>query len=176
MKYILPLLFVLSCNSIGVKQEKLTKMDYTNLHCKQKILPLKVDYRIDHDTIFVKLTAEKDIQNLHVKDVHGLDGLTASLQGDHEARDLKRGETSEVEINITQKEGLTYAHMDVAGTVNGLSKIQGIVIPVGTLSEAQKNERSKDIRTQKDDLGTSSKGSKSSTEPEDIKVHVLKIE
>lgn len=176
MKYILPLLFVLSCNSMGVRQEKLTKMEFTNLYCKQKILPLKIDYRIESDTILVKLTAEKDIQDLNIKDVHGLDGLNATLQGDFEAKNLKRGETSELEVNIDEKEGRTYAHIDVVGIVNGLSKIQAVVIPVGEFSEAQLKDRSKDIRTQKDDSGINSKGSKSSSKPEDTKVHILKIE
>ena len=176
MKYILPLIFILSCNSVGVKQTNAGSMSFQNLPCKQKILPLKVDYKEENDRVFIKFTAEKDIKDFEVKELQGLDGLKASLEDKPEKKDLLMSEVLDLDVPVTHGEGLFYINVTVSGIVNGLVKNQSIVVPVGKLSPEQKAARSKNIRIQKDDAGISKEGSKSSVEPDDVNVHVLKIE
>ncbi len=117
------------------------------LFCKQKIVPVKTEYTMKDGKMSVKYTAESAIKQFRIGDIRGLDGLEVSTKPAPETKDLKAGESVDVEINFVAPEGRSFLVTDIQGNVGSQDKFQSLVIPVGELSESQKKERSKNIKS-----------------------------
>ena len=150
MKSVLFLLFafftVLAFATKPLPPEK-SSLSYKSLPCKQKILPLKIDYDVKNDVAFIRITSEDDILDFSVKKARGLDGLNVTSTILPPTQNFQRENTIEFEVAFTKPEGLTYLTLDLQGIVGNSLKKQSLPIPIGEISQKQKSLRTKNIRT-----------------------------
>ena len=146
------LIFIIAFSSFLVFATKPTppkqsSLSYKSLPCKQKILPLKVDYDVKDGVIFIRLTSEDDIKNFTVNGVRGLDGLEVIHSKLPPREDFPKESIIEFEVSFTKPDGLTYLTLDLQGETNHKTKKQSLPIPVGEISKNQKSLRTENIRT-----------------------------
>lgn len=128
MKTLLAFMLIISgCAYAKNKKE----MKFTHLECKQKILPVTVNYSSDPGLLTVNLKAESDIFAFKVLSVRGIDGLEVRSSKISPVTDLKRDEEVEVSADILEPAGLAYVIVDIEGKVRGSLKRQTIAVPVG---------------------------------------------
>lgn len=128
MKTLLAFMLIVSgCAYAKNKKE----IKFTHLQCKQKILPLNVNYVHDPGAITVVLKAETDISAFKVSAIRGIDGLEVRTSKLQAAADLKRDDSVEVSAEILEPSGLAYVVLDVEGKVQGQTKKQTIAVPIG---------------------------------------------
>lgn len=128
MKTLLAFMLIVSgCAYAKNKKE----IKFTHLQCKQKILPINVNYSHDPGSLTVVLKAESEITDFKVSAIRGIDGLevrSSKLQG---RTNLNRDESVEVSAEILEPSGLSYVVLDLEGKVRGAVKKQTIAVPVG---------------------------------------------
>lgn len=117
------------------------------LICKQKIVPVKTDYTSKADKINVVYTAEQDISQFSISEIRGLDGLKIISKSNLVPKDLSKGESIAIEVTIKAPEGQSFLVTDIQGVLDSQHKFQSLVIPIGELSDSQKRERSKNIKS-----------------------------
>jgi hypothetical protein len=119
---------------------------YSKIVCNQKSIPMKVEQSLNAHLLTVSFTAGQKIENFSLKNVRGVDGVTISKFQELMNQKLENGEVIESSVELGDFSGLVYVVFDVSITVNGVSSEHSIPVAVGTLSESQKAERSKNIK------------------------------
>ncbi|MES2528698.1 MAG: hypothetical protein V4598_16560 [Bdellovibrionota bacterium] len=143
---------------------------FKNLECKQKILPLRIDYKLSDRDVEVVITGEKDIQDFQVTSVVGLDGVKIIEADKIDSQLLKKNSKATLVVEFDAPIGLSYISMNLKGTVNKVVKNQVFAIPVGELSSKQKSLNGRNIRI--NSVNESKVGGKASEE----KIHEMKLE
>ena len=136
----------MACATKPIPPKKNGTISYQNLVCKQKVLPVKTDYSLDGNIASIKITAEKDIASFKLTAVRGVDGLKVDTTTALELQDLSQGDVFKFDVTFTKPVGLSYLVADIEGKVNGQLKKQSLPIPVGKISNAQRNMREKNIK------------------------------
>lgn len=183
MKYLVLLTFLfLSFSVLATKipSKTINTLNYKNLPCKQKILPLKVDYDIRSGQAFIKFIAEGDLEDFTIISIRGIDGLKVNNIKASFVSNLLKGEAIDLEVNFFKPEGLVYLVADVKAKVNGVTRRQPVTIPVGEISTDQKTERKKHIRSLpasiKKPSGSALQGNKEEKDKKEEKFHMMKLE
>lgn len=128
MKTLLAFMLIVSGCAYATNKKE---MKFTHLQCKQKILPLNVNYSHDPGSLTVVLKAESEITDFKVTSIRGIDGLEIRSSKLQATTNLKRDDTSEVSAEILEPAGLAYVVLDLEGKVRGSVKKQTIAVPVG---------------------------------------------
>lgn len=131
--------------SKGIVISKSMKKNYKEYICKQKNLPIEINYLVNDRQIEVDLTFQKEIQQFRVQSIRGIDGVIVSDFQETSPKDVKPRQKQQINIQYSKTPGMGGAVMELSGIVNGLKKIQIISISVGDLSEEQLDQRQRDI-------------------------------
>lgn len=146
MKTLLAIMLIVSgCAYAKNKKE----IKFTHLQCKQKILPVNVNYVHDPGSITVVLKAESEISAFKVSAIRGIDGLEVRSSKLQAADDLKRDDSVEVSAEILEPSGLAYVILDIEGKVQGQAKKQTIAVPVGEQVQVKEVQNTSTQPTQK---------------------------
>lgn len=135
MKLILALLLIITgCANADNKTENKTvlkQMKYTQLQCKQKILPVNIEYAHSPGKLNVTLQFEASISRFKITGVRGIDGLEVITAKTPHSADVNKGDTLELEADIVEPSGASFVAIDVEGMVRGQLKKQSIAVPIG---------------------------------------------
>lgn len=124
---------------------KSIKKNYKEYICKQKNLPIEINYQINDRTIEVELSFQKEIQQFKVQSVRGIDGVTVNEMIESFAKDMKPRQKQVLSIQYLKTSGMGMVVIELAGMVNGLKKIQIISISIGNLTQEQLDKRQENI-------------------------------
>ena len=144
------------------------------LECKQKIMPVKIEYEIQGGQAMIKITSEQDIKNFKVKNIHGIDGLAISNTEKPTILDLEKNQSVNLLVNFTKPEGLAYIVAQIEGEVDSGIKWQILTIPVGKLTKEQIKIRKGNIKTFDTTLKKSSKSLLN--EKMEKKFHIMRLD
>ncbi len=146
-KNIFVLLMILSFPALALKIEKRPmKLNYKKYQCKQKILPLIVEYDVIGNRSSIKLISEGSIQDFKISSLRGLDGLTVSSSTMPNVRDMSNGSQVVLNSSFIKPEGLSYLVVDVEGRVGGTLRTQSIPFPIGEMTQKQTADKQKNIK------------------------------
>lgn len=119
------------------------KLSYQKYYCKQKILPVDVEYKADLNTINLNFISETGIRDFKITSIRGIDGLSVKSPQSRSSEDLKPGETLQINVNYSRPEGLSYLIIDIEGRLRDEIKRQSMSFPIGELSNRQVQEQQK---------------------------------
>lgn len=142
----------------------------TSYICKQKELPLSIEYQFSGNTISVDIKAESDLKSFQVEAARGVDGLRVLDFKREDAKDLKTGEVETYQYQFSRPSGRSYFVMDVSAFVYGKKKYQIVSIPLGKLSSTQLKSMKKNVSEVDAALPDESPG-----EVKKMKLHRMKI-
>lgn len=114
--------------------------------CTQKYIPLDIEKNLNSNLLTVKFTAKSKIDFFSIKNVRGLDGVTISKFQELSQTDFQSGESLISAVEISDFSGMVYVVFDISLTVNGKTTMHSVPLPLGEISIAQKNERTKNIK------------------------------
>ncbi len=117
------------------------------LICKQKLLPVKTEYTLSADQAVVKLTAEKDLEDFEIVDVHGIDGLEVISKNEVAIQDLSKGQSITLTVKFTKPSGQSFLVTDIRAKTNAKTKAQSLPIPVGNETAEQVQAKKKNIKS-----------------------------
>lgn len=142
------------------------------------IAPFTISQTISANLVLIKITAEDDIKNFAITNIRGVDKITVNKFNEISNLNLKKGETVETQVEISNLVGLAYLNLDIQYFNRNKSRKNFLLVPVGTVTTAQKNERKKHIKTMR--FKNHKKGQKnaSAKEPDTIteNIHLIKID
>lgn len=121
-------------------------MNYKKYQCKQKILPISVEYEVIGNNVFIKLVSESEMKELKVTSLRGLDGLRVSSTNIPSAQDMSIGSQVTVDASFIKPQGLSYLVIDLEGKVGTQLRKQSIPFPIGEVSQKQTIERQKNLK------------------------------
>jgi hypothetical protein len=124
---------------------KKNQKEFKEYFCKQKTLPIEVNYLLNDKFIELELSFQKEIKQFKILSIRGIDGLTITNPPRFEFKDVKPRQKDLTRIDYNKDEGLGYIVIEFVGQVHGLQKIQVISISVGELSPAQQDLRDENI-------------------------------
>lgn len=127
-------------------KEKFVAQRYNKVICNQKYIPMKIEQSLSAHSLTVKFTAQRSIDQFKILNVRGIEGVKVTKFQEQNVTDLSRGETLSSLVELSDFSGLVYVVFDVEIILNGVKTGHSIPIAVGTLTEAQKRERSKNIK------------------------------
>ncbi len=164
------LLLFLIINCANAKEVKLKKniQKYSNVICKQKDIPFKMEQSLNSHLLTVKFTAERKIGQFTIKNVRGIDGVTITKFQEQSITELDPGEVLTSAVELSDFSGLVYVVFDVAINQNGVIGNHSIPVPVGTLSRAQKSQRLKNVKEVKTPVQSKDGKNALSTPPQKI--------
>jgi hypothetical protein len=176
MKYLVILLIVFQSNISFAKNKKnkvLSKgaQSFKSFECKQKTLPIDMKYSVTENEVDLEIQFQDDLSDFQLVNVRGIDGVTVSNFQTEVPRNKLKFSKDTYHIEYSKAVGLGYVVIEANASRDGKIQKQLMSIPIGTLSEAQKRERSKDIIDVKTPEGSNSKPGMSTT----IKYHRMKI-
>lgn len=132
---------------------------YSNVVCKQKYIPMKVEQSLNSHLLNVKFTALRNIDNFAIKNVRGIKGVSVTKFQEQNQSGIQSGELITSDVELSDFSGLVYVVFDVSIVLDGVESGHSIPVPVGKLSAAQKRARAKNIKEvkvpPKDKEGTS---------------------
>jgi hypothetical protein len=113
--------------------------------CKQKNLPLEMNYRVTDKFVEIEIHFQKEIKQFMVQNVRGIDGVTVMNFQKLQAKDVISRQKEYMKVEYSKEEGLGYVVVELGGQVKGLNKVQILSISVGELSQEQLNQRNENI-------------------------------
>jgi hypothetical protein len=113
--------------------------------CKQKTLPLSVEYLIKEDTISVEIKAEADLKSFNIEAARGVDGLKVLNFEKGDTKDLIAGSTHASSYRFIRSPGRSYFVLDLVALVDGKKKYQIVSIPFGKFNKSQINKMRKNL-------------------------------
>lgn len=175
MKFILMLLIltILPHSFAGSKKGYEKKQVAQDYQCKQKSLPLKISYLEKPGMIDLYVHFEQDLKKFQVLSVKGIDGVDVLSSVSDTAHDFLKLSNKNFQVKYKKSPGLGYVVFELKALFNGSSKVQMISIPVGEMTAAQKQQKSKNITTSQGEKSPLGAGSKN---PRPRKEHRLKFE
>ena len=156
------------------KPKKISSPKYSNVICKQKYIPMKIEQTLNSHLLTVKFIAQRPIDQFTIKNVRGIDGVAVTKYQEQNQAGIQSGESLTSDVELSDFSGLVYVVFDVTITINGVTSGHSIPIPVGQLSIAQKRERAKKIKDIKLKIQTKDGTSPMSVPPK--KVHEMQAE
>jgi hypothetical protein len=140
--------------------------------CAQKSLPLSVQYQVYSDSVAVELKTEAALKAYQIKSARGVDGLKVLDFQKIAAKDVPLEFKDELEYQITKPEGRSFFVLEVQALVAGKKRLQIISIPIGELSDKQKNKDRENIVDV--DMSVST-GPLSLSSDENVKIHRMRL-
>lgn len=185
MKYLIVIMSVMafsfSGSAVEKKKAKFSIQKYKNVICNQKYIPMKIEQSLSGHVLNVVFTAQRKIEQFKILKVRGLDGVKIIKFQEQQSGDLMRGESLSSSVELSDFTGLVYVVFDVQLSVNGEQSSHSIPVPVGTLTDKQIKERSKNIKsvqspssTDQGKNGSNSLKIQDSSTP--VKIHEMQID
>lgn len=147
---------------------------YSNVVCKQKYIPMKIEQSLDAHLLSVKFTAQRNIDQFSIKNVRGIQGVKVTKFQEQNQSNIESGEVLTSAVELSDFKGLAYVVFDVSITLEGVVSGHSIPVPVGTISAIQKAERSKNIKTIK--VQSQKKEGSSSLSAPAKKIHEMQVD
>lgn len=119
---------------------------YNKVICNQKYIPMKIEQSLNAHSLTVKFSAQRSIDQFKILNVRGIEGVKVTKFQEQNVTDLTRGESVSSLVELSDFSGLVYVVFDVEIVLNGTKTGHSIPIAVGSLTEAQKRERAKNIK------------------------------
>lgn len=114
--------------------------------CKQKDFPMKVERTLNAGLLTVTFNATSSVDSFSLKNVRGIDGVNVLKFQELINQKLEKGESIESSVEISDFSGLVYVIFDVDLIIKGVKSSHSVPIALGSLSSAQKRERSKNVK------------------------------
>lgn len=127
-------------------EQKASELKINNVPCKEKVLPLKIDYMKSGTAITITLTAESNIKDFVVSGVRGIDGLSVKSAEIPLKSDISPADIKSIVLEVQESGGLSYLILDLSGNVKGLTKKQSLALPIGEQTAVQKILAEKNIQ------------------------------
>lgn len=113
--------------------------------CKQKNLPLEMNYRVTDKFIEIEIQFQKEMKQFVVQNVRGIDGIKVFNLPKFQAKDVIPRQKEYLQVEYSKEEGLGHVVLELGGQVKGFNKVQILSISVGELSQEQLNQRNENI-------------------------------
>ena len=114
--------------------------------CKQKNIPFEVQSSYSQNLLKVKIKAETKITEFNLSKARGIRKVDISKLQELSNINLAVGEITETQVEISNLVGRAFVSFDITYKERGILNKKNILVPVGTLSEEQINDRKKNIR------------------------------
>lgn len=151
--FVILLSIIFHCSTVEAKSNKPRKeffpQKYTNVICKQKYIPMKIEQSLNAHLLSVKFTALRNVDNFAIKNVRGIKGVSVTKFQEHNQSGIQSGELITSDVELSDFSGLAYVVFDVSIVLDGVEGGHSIPVPVGKLSAAQKRARAKNIKEAK---------------------------
>lgn len=147
---------------------------YSNVVCKQKYIPMKIEQSLNSHLLTVKFSAQRKIDQFIIQNVRGIEGVTVTKFQEQNRADIQSGEVLTSAVELSDFNGLAYVVFDVAITLDGVVSGHSIPIAVGKLSAEQKAKRARNIKEIKVEIKAKEGTSPMSAPPK--KIHEMKVE
>ena len=163
---------VLAAKNFQKKGPEKVVNNFKTYECKQKVLPIVVNYEVTKNDIAIDFMFETDMNDFQITKVRGIDGVKLSALNSVPAKDVKRQDNETYRFEYSKTAGLGYAVLEIRANVEGRPRVQMISIPIGELSAKQKKDRAKDI-IESDQIQSGSKSKEGSNSKK--KIHRMKL-
>ncbi len=144
---IILLCLVLGSNAFSTVNRKKTVIPkgFKQYICKQKNLPLEMNYRVTDKLVEIEIHFQKEIKQFMVQNIRGIDGVTVVALPKFQAKDVISRQKEYLKVEYSKEEGLGYVVLELGGQLKGMSKLQILSISIGELSQEQLNQRNENI-------------------------------